>query len=298
MERELEYLSEREAASECPAGNERRATPRDLPLSRERITIDEKGGWRIHGYDEARQILRSELVKQAGFMAERVLHDEGSLLKNPPILYLEGDEHHRMRRETNRFFTATVTDRQYRDFMNAFSDELVERLKQQRRAALDDLTMEMAVRVAAQIVGLTDSLLPGLKGRLSGILDMATQLSDDAPKILNLILSQKALLLFLLLDVKPSIRVRRKQPRNDVISYLIGRGYSDIEILTECVVYGVAGMATTREFIAVALWHLLERPHLRQRMLEGEQQERYAILHEILRLEPVVGHLLRRTTQD
>jgi cytochrome P450 len=44
----------------------------------------------------------------------------------------------------------------------------------------------------------------------------------------------------------------------------------------------------------VALWHLLENPHLRQRMLVGSQEERYAILHEILRLEPIVGHLFRR----
>jgi hypothetical protein len=37
--------------------------------------------------------------------------------------------------------------------------------------------------------------------------------------------------------------------------------------------------------------------HLRQRMMVGAQEERYAILHEILRLEPIVGQLYRRTTE-
>jgi cytochrome P450 len=96
----------------------------------------------------------------------------------------------------------------------------------------------------------------------------------------------------------PAVRARRKERQNDVISYLIDRDYSALEILTECTVYGVAGMVTTREFISVALWHLLENPHLAQRMRFGSQEERYAILHEILRLEPVVGKLQRRATED
>ena len=57
-------------------------------------------------------------------------------------------------------------------------------------------------------------------------------------------------------------------------------------------------MVTTREFICVAAWHMLEHPELRARYLAGGEEERYAILHEILRLEPVAGHLHRRATAD
>ncbi len=62
--------------------------------------------------------------------------------------------------------------------------------------------------------------------------------------------------------------------------------------------YAAAGMATTREFISVAAWHLLEQPALRARFMGGTEAERHAILHELLRLEPVVSHLYRRTTAD
>lgn len=285
-----------EAAGQCPAHNQRKFVPH-TPMPSERILIDEDGVWHVHGYDEVRQILRSELVIQAGFKAELVTTEGATLLKNKPIVYLEGEEHHRMRRETNKFFTPAITDKQYRDFMNEFADSLIAKLKKQGRADLSDITMQMALQVAARVVGLTDSLLPGMNGRLNALLATGAEMSGEKPSLIKGLLGQRHMLAFLLLDVKPAIRARRRQPKNDVISYLIERNYSDFEMLTECIVYGVAGMVTTREFICVALWHLTSNPGLRQRMLVGEQEERYAILHEILRLEPIVGHLTRRSTQ-
>jgi cytochrome P450 len=284
---------------DCPAQDQRKVSPK-VAYPAQAIEIDEKGMWHIHGYDEARQILRSELVKQAGFHVEEVMSGVRGLLKNPPILYLDGEEHTRMRRETNKFFTPAITDKQYRDFMHAFADDLIGKLKEKKRANLNDLTMEMAMKVAAQVVGLTNSATPGLNKRLLGLLNTSTNMLREPgvkPNMLQVMYSQRWMLAFLLLDVKPAIRARRKNPQNDVISYLITRGYTDLEILTECIVYGVAGMITTREFICVAALHLMDSPHLRRRMVVGSQEERYAILHEILRLEPIVGRLHRRTAE-
>ncbi len=44
--------------------------------------------------------------------------------------------------------------------------------------------------------------------------------------------------------------------------------------------------------------HLLERDALRQRFLDADEPGRVAILEEVLRLEPVVGALYRRSGQD
>jgi cytochrome P450 len=44
----------------------------------------------------------------------------------------------------------------------------------------------------------------------------------------------------------------------------------------------------------MAAWHLLRHRPLRERYLVAGQEERFAILNEIIRLEPVVGHLYRR----
>ena len=103
---------------------------------------------------------------------------------------------------------------------------------------------------------------------------------------------------FHLADVRPAIAARRKAPGEDVISHLLAEGYREPAILIECVTYGAAGMATTREFISMTVLHLLADADLRARYLAGEEEERFDILHEILRLEPIIGHLYRRAARD
>ncbi len=281
---------------ECPVHNMRK-TGFDTSTSEQPIVHTDDGVWHIYGYDEVRQILRTEMAHQAGFGKDELVAGAGGFLKILPILYLDGPEHHKQRRETNKFFTPTITDKAYRDFMNDYADELIDGLKKKGRVDLSDISMDMAVKVASRIVGLTNSLLPGFKGRLNGMLETGN-LPADTPKWKKSLIGQYNSMSFAFFDVWPAVRARRKNPQNDVISYLLSRDYGLFEILTECVVYGVAGMVTTREFICVALWHLLENPHLAERMRVGSQEERYAILHEILRLEPVVGQLQRRAIED
>src|SRR5690606_16813899 len=109
-------------------------------------------------------------------------------------------------------------------------------------------------------------------------------------------LRSTAVLRFFVLDVKPAIRARRRHPQDDLISRLLDDGYTDLDILTECVTFAAAGMATTRELMAVAVWHLLDDDALLARYRSSDRDSRVGIIEEVLRLEPVVGHLLRRTT--
>lgn len=281
---------------ECPVRHDRK-TIKPMP-EQKIIEILDDGTWRINGFSEVRQVLRNDIAAQAGFAAEQALQGAGGIMKNPPILFLEGEEHHKARRETNKFFTPNVTDRDYRDFMNEFADKLIADFRAKGQADLSDLSMDMAVQVASQIVGLTNSIFPGIKARLEALIKGGDAILNGRPGILTTITTNWAMLSFYISDVRPAIAKRRKNPKDDVISYLISQGYADFEIMTECIVYGVAGMITTREFICVAMWHLLENPHLMERMKVGEEEERYAILHEILRLEPVVAHLHRRTKEE
>jgi cytochrome P450 len=57
-------------------------------------------------------------------------------------------------------------------------------------------------------------------------------------------------------------------------------------------------MVTTREFIVMAAWHLFERDDLRARFLEGDEAAQFAMLEEILRLEPVAARVYRRAAVD
>ena len=74
-------------------------------------------------------------------------------------------------------------------------------------------------------------------------------------------------------------------------------GYSDKAILVECMTYATAGMMTTREFIVMCAWHMFEKPELRERFLNGDDPDKFAILEEILRLEPVASLVHRRAAE-
>jgi len=290
------------AASGCPIDHSkfygyqkttRAVEPPDRPIER-----DARGVWHVRDFEMARAVLRSTVTKQAGFKAE-IIEKVPGMVTNPPILYMEGKEHLEQRKQTARYFTPAATSKNYRQFMTDLADDLIEELKQSRQADLSKVTMTLAVNVAARVVGLTDSRLPGMEKRLDAFFAEGVGELKRTPRgMYDFLVGQWNVLAFLYLDVKPAIAARKRQPQDDVISHLVGLNRNDREILTECITYGAAGMVTTREFICVAAWHMLGHPDLRTRYLVAGEEERYAILHEILRLEPVAGHLFRRATAD
>ncbi|TSA87487.1 cytochrome P450 [Deinococcus detaillensis] len=262
------------------------------------IELDERGVYRVHNFQAAREILRDEGVRQAGFMSE--MASKMGAMKNAPVLFAEGDTHHAMRRDTARYFTPTSVAT-YQPMIAKLADELVAELSAKGEVNLDDLSLKLAVEVAAQVVGLTSSRLPGMEKRITSFVDGGGDSEPGSAQIRNRsqALSQQLNLgLFYFLDVKPAIEARKKERRDDLISHLLDKNYSDLEIMTECLTYGTAGMVTTREFISAAAWHLLQNADLRSEYLHGTEKERHAILHEILRLEPVVSTLYRRAEQD
>lgn len=245
-------------------------------------------------FSEARRILRDPSARQAGFLAELVTR---FALMRAPILYLSGAEHRRQRGATARFFAPRVVTSSYRALMTETSARLIDRLQADRRADLDQLSLKLAVTIASEIVGLTNSDRAAMARRLDALAAGMRGEGSAVGKAIDFVRGQVRALLLLYRDVKPAIRARRRTRRDDVISHLLDEGYRDMEILSECLTYGAAGMITTREFITMAGWHLLEQPELRQRFLDTNEAGRIAILEEILRLEPVVG-LLHRTIGD
>jgi len=260
-----------------------------------------KGGMRdarpIKTYAAAREVLRDPQARQAGFRAELI--SRFSTRIRPPILYLSGAEHRRQRAATARFFSPRVVDEQHRPLIAATADSLIADLQRKGHARLDRMSLDLAVTVAARIVGLTESNRRGMIRRLDAFFSLG--LADGDHLLQQLVastLGQVRMLNFHYRDVRPAIAARRASPREDVISHLIAEGFEDRDILVECFTYGAAGMVTTREFITMAGWHLLDDDALRSRFLAGDRTDRLNILEEILRLEPVVGRLYRRTEPE
>lgn len=256
--------------------------------------------WYVRSAALAREVLRAAGTTQAGFLAEAGARPG----VRPPILWAHGEAHRRQRSLTARYFAPRTVDTRYRPLMESYADEIVAALLDQGGGRLDELSRLYAVRVAAQVIGLTESRPAGMAARLDRLFehpgwDPAVENGGRGrlTRLLARVSAVAPVLRFLAADVAPAIRARRGRPREDVISHLIAQGCSRDEILIECITYGAAGMVTTREFITMATWHLLDAPDLRARYLEAPEPERMAILAEILRLEPVVGHLLRRVAE-
>lgn len=260
------------------------------------------GAWRIRSAQAVRQILRDrDATKQAGFNIEAI--PDGAM-EQRPILFMDGEDHRQQRSKIARYFAPKTVSTRYRTLMEERADALVAEMVDAPTFRLDDVSLRFSTEVAAQVIGLTNSNIKGMSRRLERLFDqpafdpLSGMTENKLQWTIRNVRAHAPMVAFYVADVRPAIAARRKKPGEDVISHLLAEGYKEWEILIECVTYGAAGMVTTREFISMATLHLIADADLRARYLAGDEAERYDILHEILRLEPIVGHLYRRAQRE
>ncbi|GHF39721.1 cytochrome P450 [Amycolatopsis bartoniae] len=272
-----------------------RKLDRGTPASTCPVTRAHDGTWQVRGYDEARELLRSTETRQAGLGVETVSKLPRRVRR--PVLYRDGPEHREDRRQTARFFTPRRVDEHYRPIMVEIAEREVAGLRAAGRAELSDLSFALAIDVVRAVLGLTASR-PGIRRRLERFFpEKFGRPGFTSLHGLYWTFRQNAnWLRIYLADVRPALRARRREPRDDLISHLLAQGCTAAEVLGECLTFAAAGMVTTREFVCVAAWHLTSDPALLARYRAAGEPERLAILHEILRLEPVIARITRRTT--
>jgi len=281
-------------------------TPADIPVESHRkvprgelapgcpVHADADGVWHVQDFSTARALLRSTETRQAGFGVEHAAKLDGRM--RMPVLYRDGPEHREHRRQTAKYFTPRRVDTAYRSLMERLADEQCAVLRTRGEADLSQLSFALAVAVAGEVIGLTESG-PGMARRLDRFFEERAAPNRLVARWKEL-RSNANMAAFYWFDVRPAIRARRAERRDDLISHLLGEGCTNGEILGECVTFAAAGMVTTREFITLVAWHLFTDDDLRAAYVSGEEKERVAILHEILRLEPVVANLARWAAAD
>ncbi|MFV0373884.1 cytochrome P450 [Microbacterium sp.] len=280
----------------CPASDRksiRLGEAQDPPVD----AVD--GVWRVRSLATARALLREpHATVQAGFNAEDVRRAP----TRPPLLFADRDAHRRQRRQVARFLTPKAVSENYRELMERRARELVDEMAAADEVDLADVSLRFSVDIAAEVIGLTASDRDAMTARLERFFSIGHVAPDAVrsrlARVGQLATAQRHLWWFHLKDVRPAARSRRREPHDDIISHLVAEGCSDIDVLIEVLTVAAAGMVTTREFISMAAWHLLERPALRAEFTSADAERRAAILAEVLRLEPVVGHLHRRATRD
>lgn len=261
-------------------------------------TVEQHGvRWSVGSEPVARTLLKdnSHLI-QAGFNAEAL---SKAVMDRVPILYGGGDEHRRQRAQVARYFAPKVIDERYRTRMNAEADLIETMMLARGHVDLDPAALSYSMTVAAMVIGLEYSGIDGMAKRLESFFN-SPRLADSSQwmQYRENYRGMARLARFWWMDVRPAIKAHRAGEIDDVMGHLVKDGYKDYEILIECITYAAAGMVTTREFIARSALVLLENPELLADYRTGDVERRYAVLHEILRLNPVVTRLSRRVASD
>lgn len=252
--------------------------------------------WTVRDYQLAEKLMSSrQPTRQWGFGAHNL--DRLPILFRRPVLYMEGEEHRKMRSKTARFFSPRKTREVHVGVIKEATAEALDILRSKGRIDISFLSMRVATRVAAHIVGLTDSKVDGLERRLTIIGRSESPEPGKLSTILPWLRQQYSQLMMYLKDVRPAIKSRKKTRQDDLISHLLDENYKPGEIMGEALTYGTAGVITTRQFICACVWHLHQDQELLATFLKADDQQSDAILYEILRLEPVVGKLKRQSTQ-
>lgn len=253
------------------------------------------GSLLLERFSDLRAVLRNTAMGQSGAQSAPTNKRDPT---KASIFFLDGEAHRRRRAAIIRFFTPKAIATRHLPVMQQAAEALTAEFKAKGRAKLDELSLRLAAAVAAEIVGMTNSNIDSLAHRIEGSSRATMAARGGIWKLVAKALQAAYALQIFYLDVRPAIAARQKDRREDVISRLLDEGRSDQEILVECMTFGLAGMTTTREFIVVAAWHMLENEKLKRQFVEGDDADKTAILTEILRLEPVAGMIYRSAGAD
>jgi cytochrome P450 len=255
-------------------------------------------------FDFSREILRSPNMRQAGGSADLLK------VENPDhtsFFFLDGELHKRRRASVAAYFTPKAILTRYNPLMEQMMGEMLADFRAKGSAILDSLALELAGAVTLEILGLTASDRTMTVKLLKKLMDSSDSF-DKRPihRFINdniLGPYHKALMNYrmkkLYTDcIVPAIEVRKRDPKNDVITYMMEHKYSVKAMIIEVMTYSGAGVSTTREFMQVAAWQLFDHPELKERFLAEDANGQFKIIQELLRLDPVAGYLYRRTNEE
>jgi cytochrome P450 len=229
-------------------------------------------------------------------------------LDNPDhesFFFLDGERHRKRRASVASYFTPKAVLTRYLPLMQRTMDEEIAEFQRKGTARLEDMSLQMTSNITMEVVGLTNSDNRELTQIIRGLMNsnFFLRMPRWAAAVLKPLLMgryqrERGKLIEKLYNdhIVPAAEARRKEPKDDVVSYMVKEGYSKQAMVIECQTYAGAGVTATKEFIVLAAWQLFDHPDLRQRFLEGSEADQIAILEEILRLDPAGNYMYRQST--
>ena len=177
---------------------------------------------RISSDSTSRAVLRAPTMLQAGAGRKQMTKDPAVA----PVFFLDGERHKQRRTAIARFFTPKAISTRHRLVMEAKADELLAQFRADGTAQLDDMSYLLAVAVAAEIVGLTNSDQVGMAKRINATLSgIRLRRMHPVFRVGGQLATAVRAMRFMFRDVRPAIKARRIERREDVISHLLDEGY-------------------------------------------------------------------------
>jgi len=275
----------------CPFYSDR--TDSKTAAMAERFVTPEANTTHVRHFDQLRGVLRNTVMRQNGAPDAPNARDDPMMAS---IFFLHGDAHRRRRGAISGFFTPKAIATRHLPGIARTADALLAKFRAKGEARLDEISFHLTAQVVAEIIGLTETPLLPMMHRIESANGAPAIWRGGLGKLLAPFKSRYYAMAFYLRDVRPAVAARRRERRDDVISKLLDEGRSGLEIMVECMTFGLAGQGTTREFIVVAAWHLFDSAALREQFLATDEAGQTAILMEILRLEPQASMIYRTAT--
>ncbi len=250
--------------------------------------------------DGVKSVLRSPNLLQDGLDAAALQHMAEEEI---PLIFLDGKPHRERRKHITDFFSPRSIKEKFEPLMKQTADVLVGELERDKQMRIDEASWQMAVTLVGELIGVTrGKSRAGMKQTAKRIERFLyrTNLHTLTGWRLKIAKLRGALYVldFLIRDVRPTVKARRKAPQDDVISRLVAENYTEKAMLIDTMMLCGAGMQTTREFISLVAWHLIDNEPLKRQFLDGDYETKMSVLEEILRLEPIVSTLYRRAPAE
>jgi len=253
----------------------------------------------VRDADGVKAILRSPHLVQDGLDAavqKRFKPEE------IPLIFLDGKLHRDRRKHITSYFSPRYIKEHFEPLMRKTADILVGELERDKQLRIDEASWQMAVTLVGELIGVTRGKSREQMKKTAKRIERClyrTKMHTLTGWRLKLAKLQGVInmMIFMRKDVRPTMNARRKEPQDDVISRLVAENYSDTAILADVMMLCGAGMQTTREFISLVAWQMLEKDYLREAFLEADYDGKVGILEEILRVDPIVSTLYRRAPE-
>lgn len=212
------------------------------------------------------------------------------------LLFMDGDEHGRMRRLVNKAFTPRAVERLRGRVAEVAEDLLAPMAERGGGELIDDFAFPLPVTVICDMLGVP----PGDHDEFRRQIPKLTPILElgSGPEAMT---EAGEALWFFATYFLPLFEQRRAEPTDDLISALVhaevdGETLDPMDALVNCILLLGAGHETTMNLLGNGLLALLGRPDQLALVRDGDVAPA-AATEELLRFDPTVQLTVRRLTE-